>query len=369
MKKAKGIMVLLLLFITVFSNVNVYAGESDIKIYIDGLPLITDELPVSINDRILVPFRIIFETLGFNVKWESEAKQINAKRQTKQNKISCNIQIKNNRMIIVFDDYTGSSKGFVNDTNFEVPPQIINGKTYIPLRAISEGLGCDVNWNGNNKTVTIVSKDKVPHKIDVPQDITEETTSETTTEMTTETEQQRNVVIYSDNNKPIVGETPGNILKDPNDPDHLSINKYTDTYRHGNVGQCAWYAECRFYEVHGIKIYVYSFGKYKECLENAKKYNDLKVITDIYDIQDNSIAVFVPKGSSEVGHKVYIEYVERDFNGNPTNVYITETNGPNSLNRNEFDPGYDGIVQKMTFEEFINRSQSNKLAGYITANK
>jgi len=359
---------MLLLFLTIFNGISVYAGEQDIKIYIDGVPLIADEAPISINGRTLVPFRAIFEALNFSVKWESEAKQINAECKTDQNRIYCNIQIDDGRMIVMFDDYTNSNS-FVNDTFFEVPPQIINGKTYIPLRAISEGIGCEVDWNGGSKTITIASKGRVPTKKEVKDntlitpDIIENTTETTT-------EQQRNVVIYSDDNKPVVGETPGNILKDPNNSDHKSVDSFTDAYRGGSKGQCTWYAMCRFYEVNNIKIYLFSLGSYSETLENAKKYNELKVIADIDAIEGNTIALFIPKDSSrKIGHMVYVEYVERDSDGKPINVYFTEANGPNTLNRNEFDLGYDGVVQKATFNEFINRSQVNYLAGYIGANK
>jgi len=374
MKKVKSIMVILFLFVTVFNSISVYAGESNIKIYIDGVPLIADEPPISVKGRTLVPFRVVFEALNFSVKWESEAKQINAERKTSQNRIYCNIQIDSGRMIVMFDDYANGNS-FVNDTSFEVPAQIINGKTYIPLRAISEGIGCEVDWNGNSRTITIASKGKVPTKKEVGDNlvimpnITEETTEITTSEVTTETERQRDVVIYSDDNKPVVGETPGNILKDPNNPILFGADRYTEYYRLGSIGVCAWYAENRFYEVHGIHLYLYDLGKLRDSLTNALKYSDLKVITDVNAIAGNTIAVFVPQNSTDVGHMVYVEYVERNSNGNPINVYITETNGANTLNKNEFNPGYDGVIQKIKFDEFIKRSPNLELAGYIAANK
>jgi hypothetical protein len=36
-----------------------------------------------------------------------------------------------------------------------VDPFIVNGTTYLPVRAISEGLGLNVEWDGNNKTVLV----------------------------------------------------------------------------------------------------------------------------------------------------------------------------------------------------------------------
>lgn len=37
--------------------------------------------------------------------------------------------------------------------NFDVPPQIINGRTMVPVRAIFEALGADVYWDDATKTV------------------------------------------------------------------------------------------------------------------------------------------------------------------------------------------------------------------------
>ena len=38
--------------------------------------------------------------------------------------------------------------------NFDVPPQIINGRTLVPLRVIFEALGASVDWNDSTQTVT-----------------------------------------------------------------------------------------------------------------------------------------------------------------------------------------------------------------------
>ena len=35
--------------------------------------------------------------------------------------------------------------------NFDVKPQIINGRTMVPLRAILEALGASVGWNGKHR--------------------------------------------------------------------------------------------------------------------------------------------------------------------------------------------------------------------------
>jgi len=37
---------------------------------------------------------------------------------------------------------------------FDVPPQVTDGRTLVPLRAIFEALGAEVNWNADTQTVT-----------------------------------------------------------------------------------------------------------------------------------------------------------------------------------------------------------------------
>ncbi|TCO76406.1 stalk domain-containing protein [Marinisporobacter balticus] len=43
---------------------------------------------------------------------------------------------------------------------FDTPPVIKEGRTLIPVRAITEGLGADVNWNGEERKVTVSKGDK-----------------------------------------------------------------------------------------------------------------------------------------------------------------------------------------------------------------
>lgn len=48
-------------------------------------------------------------------------------------------------------------RGDVNgkDVTLDVPPMIINGRTMVPVRFVAEALGCEVNWDGSSQTVII----------------------------------------------------------------------------------------------------------------------------------------------------------------------------------------------------------------------
>ena len=41
---------------------------------------------------------------------------------------------------------------------FDVLPQVIDGRTLVPLRAVGEMLGLEVEWDGVNKIVTLSVK-------------------------------------------------------------------------------------------------------------------------------------------------------------------------------------------------------------------
>ena len=55
----------------------------------------------------------------------------------------------------------GSNEMTVNDkkVSLDTAPVITDDRTLVPLRAVSEALDCNVDWNGDTKTVTIA-----PHK-------------------------------------------------------------------------------------------------------------------------------------------------------------------------------------------------------------
>lgn len=67
------------------------------------------------------------------------------------NKILINMQI-------------GSKTAYVNGSpiSLDVPPQIINGRTLVPIRFVSENLGADVGWDNDTRTVTI-TMDSIPY--------------------------------------------------------------------------------------------------------------------------------------------------------------------------------------------------------------
>ncbi len=96
--------------------------------------------PIIKDGRTLLPIRVLIESLGGTIKWNA-----------KERKVTITL---NGRSIIL---WIGKKTAVVNGNKvqLDVAPIIINGRTYLPLRFISENLGASVYWDPNNKTVTI----------------------------------------------------------------------------------------------------------------------------------------------------------------------------------------------------------------------
>ena len=108
-------------------------------------------------------------------------------------------------------------------------------------------------------------------------------------------------------------------------------------------------------------------GNAKEWLENAWYSDDVRAVTDLSDVPEQAIAVYVPRTDDSLpGHVCFVEYVERDVDGNPLYIYYTDANGKADKEKNAYTPGYDGVVIKEDFETFKG-SKDLELAGYITA--
>lgn len=117
-------------------------AETDIAVYLNGKQLEFDQSPIIRNDSTLVPFRKIFEELDMTVQWDNTEKRVTA--QDEETIIS-----------LVID----SPIMYVNGKSVELltPPVIMNNRTLVPLRAISEAAGADVEWDGVTRTVTITT--------------------------------------------------------------------------------------------------------------------------------------------------------------------------------------------------------------------
>ncbi|MED4912178.1 copper amine oxidase N-terminal domain-containing protein [Brevibacillus centrosporus] len=102
-----------------------------------------DQKPVIRDSRTLVPIRPIAESLGFDVDWNEQTRTVTI------NKGTSNVRLVVTQKIAKKNGQT---------INLDVPAQIINQRTMVPVRFIAEALSYNVNWNQATQTVLITDE-------------------------------------------------------------------------------------------------------------------------------------------------------------------------------------------------------------------
>lgn len=131
----------------------------DVKVTLNGEYMEFDQPPVIIDGRTLVPIRAVCEKLGADVYWyETEQGIIIVKNEIKliltvgDNSVGKIIVANFNECLKHIED---KDESYISDIKLDVPPQIIGGRTLLPIRAVCEALGAEVVWNENTTTVVI----------------------------------------------------------------------------------------------------------------------------------------------------------------------------------------------------------------------
>lgn len=111
-----------------------------IKVLIDGELMSFEQPPVIIDGNTLVPMRAIFERLGAGIEWDQTNYSVTAVKD------GTTIHLK-----------IGETEALLNGQTMmlEVPAQLVNSNTMVPVRFISESLGADVYWDGMTRTVVV----------------------------------------------------------------------------------------------------------------------------------------------------------------------------------------------------------------------
>lgn len=137
-RKRLSVLLLSCLIIFVFAA----AAWAAPQVILDGTQLSFDVPPIIDQGRTLVPLRGIFEALGADLNWDQNTQTVTATKAGTEIRLVIGGQAYKNGQPIKLD----------------VPAQITNGRTLIPLRFVSEALGASVDWNGTTQTVTIISQ-------------------------------------------------------------------------------------------------------------------------------------------------------------------------------------------------------------------
>lgn len=117
------------------------------KVLLNGAEMKFESAPYIKNDFTMVPFRAIFEAMGATVAWDAESRSVLGYLETEDDFIDIGMQIDLSHAFV---------KG--KKVDLDIPAEITDDFTFVPLRFVAENLGADVNWDHENYTVVITTE-------------------------------------------------------------------------------------------------------------------------------------------------------------------------------------------------------------------
>ena len=130
-----------------FSGMNLAVSAADnlpVTVDINGEAVTFDSQPQIMNDRVMVPMRAIFEKLGCYVFWDNDSKTAKG--------------VRNGHVVSIV---VGDKNAYVDSQRKELDqPAVITAeeRILVPLRFVSEALGAEVEWNGDQRNVSITAE-------------------------------------------------------------------------------------------------------------------------------------------------------------------------------------------------------------------
>ncbi len=119
-------------------------GHPPIRVYVDGTPVVfSDQAPVIVEERTLVPMRRIFEAMDATVSWSEPTQTITAVRNSDTVKMVIGKKevLRNDQVVYTMD----------------VPAQIMQDRTMVPIRAVAKAFDANIQWDGVNYIIDITS--------------------------------------------------------------------------------------------------------------------------------------------------------------------------------------------------------------------
>jgi hypothetical protein len=116
-------------------------------VFVNGQPKELDAPPFvdKASGRTLIPIRIVTDAISATIEWEASTRKVTIKKGT---------------LVIEMwiDNPVAKINGVMTPIDFQAPklsPKIVSGRTFLPLRFVSENLGCSLGWDGPTQTITL----------------------------------------------------------------------------------------------------------------------------------------------------------------------------------------------------------------------
>jgi hypothetical protein len=126
--------------VTAPSSIYVLLTIGSRNMEVNGLTRTLDAAPFIKDGRTLLPIRALIEALGGSVQWNASTK-------------TATVLLGSRTVALTI----GSKTALVNGTPIalDVAPEIGNGRTFLPLRAVAENLGLDLSWEPISQTISL----------------------------------------------------------------------------------------------------------------------------------------------------------------------------------------------------------------------
>jgi len=106
-------------------------------------PITMDVLPVFQGERTLLPLRFVAYALGATIDYTPA---------TVTSPLTVSLTLGNHTLIIPIDTLTPE----LTELGMDIPAQIIDGRTMVPLRFVAEFFGAVVTWDEDARTIEIL---------------------------------------------------------------------------------------------------------------------------------------------------------------------------------------------------------------------
>jgi hypothetical protein len=133
---------LLLLFTGSFAAAPAFAAPApkQISVLVDGIPVAFDVPPVAKSGRVMVPFKMVADTLNVQVTWDG----------TKHMVLAANSKTK---IQLQLNNLTAYRNG--EAIKLDAAPLAIKGRTLVPLSFFAKSFDSRVEWDGGLQQVRI----------------------------------------------------------------------------------------------------------------------------------------------------------------------------------------------------------------------
>ncbi len=114
-------------------------------LYNDSVVEYEDVKPVNTEGRVMIPFRAALENMGASVDYDDAQRKVTAKK----GDVTINFTLMDDTIYI-------DENGQQSTITMDVPMIIIDDRTLVPIRFMSNAFGMQVGWDGSSETVVIM---------------------------------------------------------------------------------------------------------------------------------------------------------------------------------------------------------------------